>query len=166
MQPKTQRVIGLAVFTLLYPLTSSVLGFIPNPMIPGANIAFNMIFPILAGHFYGPLSGGVAGSIGTASATLVSASAFEGMAIFPHTGMGIVAGWVGQYRSEPRTALTIIIGHGLNILFYLRLGLMSIPPDGLAISLLGLLTETMIDLVAIVLLIFMLKRSLYSVERW
>ena len=38
--------------------------------------------------------------------------------------MGLVAGWVGgKSRSDILPALTIIIGHALNMLFFLRLEL-------------------------------------------
>ena len=47
--------VTLCVFTLLYALTAPLVEHIPNPMIPGAWLALNMIFPVLAGYFLGSL---------------------------------------------------------------------------------------------------------------
>jgi uncharacterized membrane protein len=135
-------------------------------MVPGAIVALNMIMPVLAGYFYGPMSGAAAGGLGTALAALYDASLFNGLAIFPHALMGLAAGWIGRYRSDLLSATTILLGHTLNMLFYLRLGVISIAPDQWGTTLLGLATETMVDIVAIVLVIALLKRWLYQVERW
>ncbi len=166
MQSPTKRWIGVSMFTLLYPLGAYIVRYIPNPMVPGAFVALNMIFPVLAGHFYGPFSGALAGCLGTALSALLSGSQFGAFSVFPHTLMGFTAGWAGQFRSEFSTASTILIGHLLNILFYIRMGLLVISADEVGASLLGLLSEIMIDIVAIVLMIFLFKRWLYSEERW
>lgn len=166
MQSPTKRWVGVSGLTLLYPVVAYIVTYIPNPMVPGAIVALNMIFPVLAGHFYGPISGAVAGCLGTALATLLSGSQFEAYSIFPHTLMGFTAGWIGQFRSEFASAATILIGHLLNILFYVRIGLMFVPAAQLGVTLLGLISEVMIDIVAIVLLIFLFKRWLYREERW
>jgi uncharacterized membrane protein len=166
MKQQTKQIIGIAVFTLLYPALAYVVEYIPNPMVPGAIVALNMILPVLAGYFYGPLSGAVAGGVGTALAALLRASLFDGAAIFPHILMGAAAGWMGKRRAEILSSTTILIGHALNMLFYLRLGVLTIPSERIASTLLGLATEAMIDIVAIVLVIALLKRWLYQEHRW
>ena len=159
-------IIGVIGFTLLYPLFGLLIK-IPNPMVPGAIIALNMVFPVLAGYFYGPKSGFFAGGIGTALASLIGASIWDGLAIFPHIVMGLTAGWViTKSRSDFLCSLTIIIGHTVNILFFVRLELMSISIDNIGDILLGLLTETMIDIIVILFLTSILKRWLFQKERW
>lgn len=166
MNPQTKRLVGVIVFTLLYPLLRPVVEHIPNPMVPGAVVALNMIMPILAGYFYGPLSGAVAGGVGTAIAALLGVNMFDGLAILPHAIMGIAAGWLGQRRNDFLSSTTIMIGHVLNMLFFWRMGIFTITLNQLGVVLLGLVTETMIDIVAIILVIALLKRYLYQVERW
>ena len=166
MNPQTKRLIGVIVFTLLYPAMAPLVEYIPNPMVPGAIVALNMIFPVLAGYFYGPLSGAVAGGVGTALAALLRVSMFDGLAIFPHIAMGLAAGWTGKYRSEILSSITILVGHALNMLFFLRLELFTIPAEEVGVTLLGLAAETMIDIITIVLVIVLLKRWLYHTERW
>lgn len=160
------RLVGIAVLTLLYPLLDPLTRFLPNPMVPGASVALNMIFPVLAGYFYGPLSGAAAGSLGTGLSALVWASSYDGAAVLPHLLMGLAGGWVGQYRSEILAALTILVGHALNMLFFLRLGLLTIAPDQVGPTLLGLAAETMVDIVAIVLIAILFKSWLYQEKRW
>jgi uncharacterized membrane protein len=163
---KRKRLIGITAFTLAYPTMQLGVRYIPNPMVPGANIALNMIMPVLAGYFFGPWSGAFAGGIGTGIASILSGSIFTVLAIIPHTIMGAVAGWTGRYRSEFLTASTILIGHSLNMLFYLGTGVITIAAGKAGETLLGLATEAMIDIIAIVILILLLKRYLYCTERW
>lgn len=165
MSPQTRRLIEVVGFIMLYPLSAEFIQYIPNPMVPGAIVALNMIVPVLAGYFYGPVTGAVVGGFGTAIAALWRVSMYDGLAIFPHLLMGYAAGWVGNYRKEFLAALTILIGHSLNMLFYLRLALFSIPASEVGTTLLGLAVETMIDMVAIMLLVAVLKRGLYREAR-
>lgn len=166
MEGLRHRNIGLIIFTLAYPLTHFVVHFIPNPVIPTANIALNMIFPVLAGYFYGPVSGALAGALGTGISALVGPDIYDALAVLAHALMGAAAGLTGASRSQFRTALTIIIGHVLNILFFWRFGLLSI--QHFDTLLLMLVTETTIDMVAIILMIVLLQRWLYKEigERW
>lgn len=162
-----RSMIGLTIFTLLYPALSFFVDYVPNPMVPGAIIALNMIVIVLAGYFYGPWSGAVAGGMGTALSALIRVSMWDGLAIFPHIIMGFAAGWVfNKYRSEFLSALTVIIGHILNMLFYVRLELLTISPDDIGVTLLGLATEITIDVVAIILIIALFKKWIYSTQRW
>ena len=135
-------------------------------MVPSANLALNMIFPILAGYFYGPMSGAVAGLIGTGLSALVGADIFDAVSILPHAIMGYLAGLAGASRAQFTAALSILSGHILNILFYWRLDLITF--DHVGTLLLGLLTETTVDVVAIVLAIVILQNKLYreTEQRW
>ena len=160
------RFLGIIAFTIAYPALQSVVQYIPNPMVPGGVIALNMILPVLAGYFYGPLSGVVAGGAGTGIAGLLNGSAFTILAIIPQAVMGGVAGWTGKYRSEFLTGSTILVGHFLNLLFYLLAGVIAIPAEKAGVTILGLATESVIDIVAIVLFILVLKKYLYCDERW
>lgn len=166
MEGHKREYMGLIVLTLAYPLTHFFIRYIPNPFVPNASIALNMIFPILAGYFYGPLSGGMAGLVGTGISALVVPNIFDAMSILPHTLMGIAAGWAGASRSQFVAAISIVIGHALNILFYWRFNLLVIDhPDTLII---GLTAETTIDVVATILMIVLLQKWLYKEtgQRW
>lgn len=163
----TKRVdTGLIVLTLAYPLAHFVVAKIPNPFVPSANLALNMIFPVLAGYFYGPISGAIAGAIGTGLSALVAPDLYDAMSILPHAIMGYVAGLAGTTQSQFSAALSILCGHLLNILFYWRFDLLTM--DDAGILFLGLLTETTIDVVAIVLIIVVLQKQLYreASQRW
>lgn len=163
---KDRSYIGLILFTLAYPAAHYVVGFIPNPFVPEANLAINMIFPILAGYFYGPISGAIAGFLGTGLSAILTADVYDALAILPHTIMGLVAGLAGNSRQQFLAACSVLLGHALNILFFSRFGYLLIerPP----ILILGLLTETTVDVVAVILFIVFLHRKLYREddERW
>jgi uncharacterized membrane protein len=161
-----KRLIGMAAFTLAYPALELVVQYIPNPMVPGAIIALNMILPVLAGYFYGPWSGVIVGGAGTGIAAVLGGSVFNYLAIIPNAIMGGVAGWSGRFRSEFLTASTILVGHALNMLVYIGAGVITIPAEKSGTTLLGLAAEAMVDIIAIVLLILLLKRYLYSPTRW
>lgn len=160
------RWLGIWVCALLYPALAPLVMYIPNPMVPDAIIALNMVVLVIAGYLYGPLSGAFAGALGTSVAALLWGSQYDAFAIFPHLLMGACAGWVGQRRGEILPALTILVGHLGNILFYVRFNVFTLTLDTLGTFLLGLTTETMIDIVAIVLLIVLLRQRFYHTERW
>jgi uncharacterized membrane protein len=153
---------------LAYAGGAYLVRYIPNPMVPGALLALNMVFPVLAGYFYGPYSGVLAGGVGTALAALLRVDMYDALAIFPHAMMGLAAGLAGNRRSDFLGALSIIVGLLLYLLFYIRFGMLEITPANFSVTLLGLTTETTIDLVAILLIITLLKRWLYQEEkqRW
>jgi len=158
--------LGLVILTLAYPLTHFIVQYIPNPFVPSADIALNMIFPILAGYFYGPMSGAMAGALGTGLSAWLGADLYDLAAILPHALMGAAAGLAGELRAQFPAAFSILIGHLLNILSYWRFGLLTF--EHLNTLLLGLLTETTIDVVATILLIVLLQRWLYKEKefRW
>ena len=165
---KHKRSIGLLVFTLLYPATSYIVQHIPNPMLKqeGSFLALNMIFIVLAGYFYGPLSGAFAGSVGTALSAVLRQDMYDAVAILPHTFMGIGAGWAGDRRLPLLGGFSIIIGHFLNMTLYIGGEMVVIQPGEAGAITLGLATETMIDVVAIMLVITMFKKWLYHTQRW
>lgn len=158
--------LGLVILTLAYPLTHFIVQYIPNPFVPSADIALNMIFPILAGYFYGPMSGAVAGALGTGLSAWLGADLYDLAAILPHALMGATAGLAGESRAQFPAAFSVLIGHLLNILSYWRFGLLTF--EHLNTLVLGLLTETTIDVVATILLIVLLQRWLYKEKelRW
>ncbi len=157
------RQAGWYILMLAYPLTHILVSYIPNPFVPTASLALNMIFPVLAGYFYGPVSGALAGAIGTALSGLIWGDLYDITAVIPHMFMGLTAGFTGNKRAELWTALTIIIGHGLNIIFFWRFNLLTFEKTNFLI--LGLVTETTIDIVAIILLIVVLQKYLYQDKR-
>lgn len=160
------RNVGLGLLILAYPLAHFITQYIPNPFVPTATVALNMIFPVLAGYFYGPVSGALAGGLGTALAGFLGGDVFDGLAIFPHAVMGIMAGWAGGSQRSWLAALMLLVGHALNLLFYWRFGLFAF--DNLPTLALGIVTETTIGIVAIVLLIVWLTKWLYQAPdtRW
>ena len=158
--------VGLIVLTLAYPLTHFLFHYIPNPFVPSASIALNMIFPILAGYFYGPVSGAMAGAVGTAISGFASGDVFDALAIFPHATMGFAAGMLGAARAQTGAALTVGIGHVLNLLFYWRFGLLTV--ENLGTLALGIVAETTVGVVAVILVIVLLQSRLYQEpdRRW
>ncbi len=165
IQNKT-RILGVLLLVLLYPAIAPLTRHIPNPMVPGASIALQMILPVLAGYFFGPLSGMVAGGCGAATSALLYVDMFDALAVFPHSVMGYMAGRLTKYESDIIPASTIIIGHILNMIFFLRLDLIQLPMERLGVILLGLATETTIDLVAVILLMALFKPFSIKKARW
>ena len=166
MKAQRKRIIGIIVFTLLYPIGAHTAEHIPNPMVPGAIVALNMIFPVLAGYFYGPISGALVGGFGTAISALWRVSMFDAVSIGPHIVMGLTAGWVGKYRSDVLCSLVVVLGHALNLMFYARMGLMTTLTDQPGLVVLGVAAEATVDIVALVLAMTLLKRWLYEANRW
>jgi LytS/YehU family sensor histidine kinase len=114
------------VFILIYVLLGNARSVEPNPFIPGAVIAFNMVVIVIAGIIGGKRMGAIVGFFATLFNTLSPAgSVFEFAAIIPHTIMGFSAGYLRSKMATPFVALTLLIGHGLNLLFFLVFGLMS-----------------------------------------
>lgn len=155
----------LLVFLLLYPALAIVVRFLPNPMVPDAVIALNMIAPVLAGFLFGPVSGVICGGGGTALSALLHGSMYDVLAVCPHALMGAAAGFLGRKGSEFQSSLAIILGHGLNILFFYRFGMLSLSRDSAGQFLLGLASETTVDIVIILLVAKFLKPRLFCTQR-
>jgi uncharacterized membrane protein len=165
MMANGKRIVGLTVLILAYPLMHYIVQYIPNPFVPHANLAINMIFPILAGYFFGPISGAVAGALGTGVSALLAPDIYDALAILPHMTMGLLAGIAGNSQAQFPSALCIAVGHILNILFFWRFGFLEY--TGWYTLALGLVTESTIDVVAIILIIVFFQRLLYETEqRW
>lgn len=157
---------GLLIFILAYPAAHFIVQYVPNPFVPDANLAINMIFPVVAGYLYGPVSGALAGLLGTGFSAVLMPDLYDLLAILPHTLMGTAAGIVGKSRQQLISALCILIGHALNILFFWRFGMLEIKSP--FILALGLTTETTIDVVVIIFLIVLLQKRVYreNEQRW
>ncbi len=157
---------GVAAFTAMYPLFAPLLSGVPNPMVPGAVVALHMVFPVMAGFFYGPVSGALAGGVGTFASWLVWGGPFDLLATVPHLLMGLLAGILGGNRSEFAASLAIVPGHLMNMAVYLSFGLLHIAPGMAGPTALGLATESTVDIVAVILVCGLLKGRLYSEERF
>ena len=158
-RPMTTRQIAyIAVLAAVYVVLGQLVRFIPNPMVPGAIIALNMVVVVIAGILLGPVAGALVGLIGTGVNSISPAgNAFEVAAIIPHAIMGFVAGWVGGRVPTFIAALTIIVGHVLNVLVFILAGLMPANQMTATIFSLGLLVEVVVDVAVIVLAVPLLR---------
>jgi len=120
-----QECIQIGILIILYILLGNARSVQPNPYIPGAVIAVNMIVPIIAGVLFGWRSGLFVGLFGTTlNAISPAGSIFEFLAIIPHMLMGVVAGCLKDRVIIPLAACTILLGHLLNISFFVFFGAM------------------------------------------
>lgn len=156
----TRQIAYVAVLAALYVVIGRFLTqFLPNPMVPGAIIAINMVVVVIAGILFGPGAGALVGLIGTTINAFVSPSgsrAFEFAAIIPHTIMGLSAGLIAR-ANAPIAAFAIIVGHVLNIAAFIIAGLIPLNQLATTIFSVGLLVETVIDLVVIWLAVAVLR---------
>tara|TARA_B100000315_G_C14550391_1_gene575460 strand:- start:530 stop:985 length:456 start_codon:yes stop_codon:yes gene_type:complete len=101
---------------ILYVLLGNARSIQPNPFIEGANIAVNMMVPVLAGILFGRGQGLLVGFFGTLLNALSPAgNMFEILAIIPHSIMGFSAGYFKEKFPTPILACSLIIGHILNL---------------------------------------------------
>ena len=159
--------IGIGV--LAYWALGLLANRIPNPMIPAAVLALNMIVPVIAGYFGGITVGLLVGGLGTLANFLykipfTGVNVYEALAILPHAVMGTFAGFVGSYKSRIGTALTITIGHGLNLTFFLIAGVLPLALMSSSTFWSGLLAEIMVDLILIALI--MSAVQYFHEQRW
>jgi uncharacterized membrane protein len=111
---------------ILYVLLGNARSIQPNPFIPGAIIAVNMVIPVLAGILFGRVAGLLVGLLGTLlNAITPAGSLFEFLSIVPHGIMGWVAGHFRERMPTLILACSLIVGHGLNILAYVLFGALS-----------------------------------------
>ena len=111
---------------ILYVLLGNARSIQPNPFIPGAVIAVNMVVPVLTGILFGRVPGLLVGLLGTLlNAVSPAGSLFEFLSIVPHGIMGWVAGHFRARMPTPILACSVIVGHGLNILMYVLFGALS-----------------------------------------
>ncbi len=160
----TRQIAYAAVLAALYVVVGfSVTPALKNPMVPGAIIAINMVVVVIAGILFGPTPGALVGFVGTlvnALASPTGAQSFEFAAVIPHTIMGLTAGVVGRI-DQPLAAFTIIVGHALNIIAFLVLGLLPFNQVAVSIFWVGLLVETVVD-VAIIWLATAILRPFFG----
>lgn len=164
-QYSSQHKHGLKILVgvMAYVIIGQLTHYICNPMLPRASLALNMVVPVVMGYWDGSLTGLVVGALGTLLNFLVKLpfygiDGFEFLAILPHALMGGVAGWKGLRGMRVGTALTVLIGHALNMLAYLLAGLVSMDTLQDFEFWLGLTAEIMVTLIFIVLAITLLER--------
>jgi len=154
----TRQIAYVAVLAAVYVVFGQLVRFLPNPMVPGGIIALNMVVVVIAGILLGPVAGALVGLIGTgANAISPAGNAFEVAAIVPHTLMGLAAGLVGTRVPAVVAALTIIVGHVLNILVFVWTGLLPLTDVTGTVFFGGLAFETVVDVVVIVLAVRLLR---------
>lgn len=156
----TRQIAYGAVLAGLYVVIGQFLTpYLRNPMVPGAIIAINMVVVVVAGILFGPTIGSLVGFVGTLINALFSETGsrpFEFAAVIPHTIMGYVAGLAGR-ANRTLAALTIVVGHALNIAAFLMLRLLPLNQVAVAIFWSGLLVETAVDVVVIWILVGLLR---------
>jgi len=159
----TRQIAYVAVLAALYVIIGQFTRFIPNPMVPGATIALNMVVVVIAGILLGPVPGALVGLIGTGINAFITSGTrsggFELAAIIPHAIMGLTAGLVGR-RSLIFGALTILVGHVLNIIAFILVGLLPANQIAATIFSVGLLVEAVIDVVVILIVVPLLRPAL------
>lgn len=149
--------------SVCYVILGRLVEFIPNPLIPNAILALNMTVPVIAGYFGGPHIGTLIGLMGTLANFGVEIpysgiDYFELAAILPHALMGAAAGWVGKSKSRTGAAAMLLVGHGANILAFIAAGLLPIKSILSASLWTGLLAETAIGMIIIVLTISIIEQ--------
>lgn len=156
----TRQIAHVGVLAALYVIIGQFVRFIPNPMVPGAIIALNMVVVVIAGIVLGPTGGALVGLVGTAVNGFLTPAGnpFERAAVIPHTIMGFAAGLAGA-RSVFAGSLTIIVGHVLNILVFVLLGLLPVAAVTVAVFFTGLAFETVVDIIVILLAVPLVKRA-------
>jgi uncharacterized membrane protein len=110
------------VMILLYVLLGNLNSVSPNPIVPEAIVAVNMIIVVLAGILFGKEAGLLVGLMGTAINSIITGSNFQYAAIIPHLIMGWTAGKLREKNGLIVSSLSIVVGHALNIAAYLLLG--------------------------------------------
>src|SRR5947199_8586476 len=93
----TRQIAYVAVLAALYVVLGQVVKFLPNPMVPGAIIALNMVVVVISGILLGPRAGALVGLIGTGGNGFFNPAGdgYERFAILLHTIMGLSARLVG-----------------------------------------------------------------------
>lgn len=146
------------IFAAAYVILGQFVSHIRNPMVPGAIIAVNMVVVVISGILFGPVVGGFVGAMATATNGFLTPAqnAFERAAIGPHTLMGIAAGFAGR-RSVFAGALTVMVGHALNVSMFLFTGLLQVADVTGALFFSGLLFEIVVDVVVVLFAVPLLR---------
>ncbi len=153
----SRQIAYVAVLAALYVVVGQLVRFIPNPMVPGAIIALNMTVVVIAGILLGPVPGALVGLVGTfVNALSPAGNPFEWAAIIPHAIMGFSAGLARGWMVV-LAALTILVGHVLNIIAFIIAGLLPANQVTATVFSVGLLVEVVIDVVVISIVVPMLR---------
>jgi uncharacterized membrane protein len=157
MHMSTRQIAYIAMFIAVYAVIGQVIKFIPNPMVgPGSIIALNMTVVVVAGILLGSWPGALVGGLGSLLDGVIRSSAFQLWSIGPHAVMGLAAGLLG--RMNPTLApFAIIVGHALNLIVYLLVGLLPASQFAVGIFWTGEVVETVIDIVVIYLVVALLR---------
>jgi uncharacterized membrane protein len=157
---RIRRVLLIVSFAVAYAVIGQFVHLIRNPMVPGAIIALNMVVVVTAGIILGPAAGAAVGALGTAVNAFFTPAGnpFERAAIIPHLLMGTAAGIAGR-RSTFAGALTILVGHALNVSAFTISGLMPAAAMAGPLFFSGLLFETVIDVVVILFAVPLLRSA-------
>lgn len=149
---------GALILTAAYILLANARSVQENPFIPGANLAVYMIVPVIAGILFGRWMGLSVGFLGTLINAIIyvlfarESASYEVAAILPHAIMGYFSGYLGGRVPNAIAALSIIVGHLLNIIVFIIFGLMPLSPILGVAFWIGLAYETVIGVLAIVII--------------
>jgi uncharacterized membrane protein len=151
---RLKSIAEVAIPVILYVLIGNARSIEPNPFIPGSVIAVYMVVPVVAGILFGCRTGFLVGILGAFFNALSPAgSAFEFVSIIPHGLMGAAAGCLRGKFPTPFVASTILVGHSLNILAYVSIGLMEVSPLTAKSFWYGLAYESLIDIMTIYVIV-------------
>jgi len=157
----TRQIAYVGVLAALYVVIGQFTRYLPNPMVGGgSSIALNMVVIVIAGILLGPVPGMLVGLVGTGLNALLTTGTgsgpFELAAIIPHTIMGYSAG-LARRAPVVLAALTILVGHVLNLLAFIIARLMPLSEATAIVFSVGLLAEVIIDVVVISLAVPLLR---------
>jgi len=144
----------IAICIILYVLLGNSRSVKPNPFIPGAIIAVNMIVPVIAGILFGKTAGFLTGLFGTLlNALSPVGNVYEFVAIIPHAIMGFTAGIFRELVPSPIVAFSIFLGHFLNLVGFLIFGLIGFDLLLKLSFVYGILYETFVGVIAVVVIV-------------
>jgi len=148
------EILRTVVLIVIYVLLGNARSIQSNPVIPGAVIAANMIVPVIAGILFGKRTGALVGFFGTLLNALSPAgTVFEFAAIIPHAVMGWSAGFIKEKMPRFIAAFALIIGHVLNIDFFILFKLINFSQIANWIFWRSLVYESFAEIVSIVLIV-------------
>ncbi len=111
------------ILIIIYVLVGNSRSIQPNPYIPGAVIAVNIIIPIIGGILFGKRVGFLTGFFGALSNAIFTGSQFEYIAIIPLALVGFLAGTFNERAPSPVLALLIVLVQALTTALYAIFGL-------------------------------------------
>lgn len=140
---------------LLYLILGNARSIRPNPFIPGANIAINMIVPVAIGLIAGPRAGLLTGLFGTSLNYFTPVgSIFEALAIVPHAIMGFSAGFLQKLPRIAASAVALSVGHLLNILVFASFSLLAWSSLSTLRFWSGIGYEIVLDIIGVIVMLF------------